>query len=184
MATLPHGKGRFYRRTGSFCSVGRDGHAKGTLVRSLCNVGEFVRKLRIHFRFGELSRAPLRLLRLELRDDCAECDWVARSADPWDEDLPRITGDRNASLQALQDAVAVRGLLLDVLPDFNNGLFRVYRQMGDSMELIIAGAISREDKVPKNVRSVAMRAKLYGLRFWLDEGVLGTLQPEEYSMSL
>ena len=47
-------------------------------MKDLWEVGEFVRKIRARMRFGELSRAPLRLLRLELRGDTAQCDWLAR----------------------------------------------------------------------------------------------------------
>jgi hypothetical protein len=53
-------------------------------MRQLWEVADFVRTVRREMRFGELSRAPLRLLRLELREDAMECDWVARPPDVWD----------------------------------------------------------------------------------------------------
>jgi len=154
------------------------------MMKHLCEIGNFVRRLRVQARFGELSRAPLQLLRLQMCGDAAECDWIARPADPWDAALPQSVGDRNASAQALKDAITVRDLLFSVLPDLNAAALRVYRQSaGGDMELIIAGSVSRGERAPAVVRSLAMRAKLFGLQFWLDEGVLETLQPEEYAVN-
>jgi hypothetical protein len=158
------------------------GEAK--MMRYLCEIGEFVRRLRIQARFGELSRAPLQLLRLELRKGIAECDWIARPPDRWDVELQLKAAERNASLQALKDAVEVRDLLFRILPSLYSAVFRVYRQSADEkLKLIITGTVSREQRAPVHVRSLAMRAKLFGLRFWLNEGVLESLPPEEYAVN-
>jgi hypothetical protein len=144
----------------------------------------FVRKLRIRLRFGKLSRAPLKLLRLELRGNSAECEWMARPADPWDSFLPAGDGERNASLQALQDAMAVRELLFATLPDLQTATFRVYREsQEETSELIITGTLESNCEVASNVRSPAMRAKLFGFQFWMENGVLGALQSEEYAVT-
>lgn len=150
-------------------------------VDRLYAIGHYVRRLQTQLRFGKLSRAPLQLLRLELRGNAVECEWIARSPDPWDADLPPAIGRHNASLQALQDAMAVRKLLFYTLPDIESAQFRIFRQSTPSeTELIITGTVTREEP-NLQVLSLAMRAKLYGFRFWMDEGILATLQPEHCS---
>ena len=61
----------------------------GVSMRPLWEVADFVRSIRRQMRFGELSRAPLQLLRVEFARTCAtvECDWIARPADTWDSNL-------------------------------------------------------------------------------------------------
>jgi len=141
----------------------------------------------MEMRFGQLSRAPLTLLRFEVRGPVAECEWMARPADPWDADLPHSAGEKNASLQALEDSLAVREMLFAAMPGVSSAVFRVFRK-GETAgqtaerpepELIIVGTVERDEEVAGNIRSLAMRAKLFGFRFWMDDGVLGTLQPSE-----
>lgn len=161
-----------------------DDAEKGSLMRHICEIGDFVRRLRVQARFGELSRAPLRLLRVQLRGEHADCDWLARGPDAWDADLPPNVAERNVSMQALQDAITVRELLFRTLPDLQSAEIKVYRKSeGDEPRLIITGVVTRKERPPKAVRSVAMRAKLLGLRFWLDEGILENLQPEAWAVS-
>ena len=144
----------------------------------LWEASDFLRKLRVQMRFGKLSRAPLKLLRFELRSELAECEWMARPADPWDADLAPGVGKRNASLQALEDSLAVRKMLFATMPGVSSAVFRVYRAVeGAEAELIIVGTVERDEQVAGNIRSLAMRAQLFGFRFWMDNGVLGTLQP-------
>jgi hypothetical protein len=148
-------------------------------MKQLWDAADFVRNLHRRLRFGELTRAPLKLLRLELRGDQAECEWIARPADPWDADLPPSVGERNASLQALEDSLAVRNLLFSAMPAVSSAVFRVYRQVEpEHAELIITGTVTRDEQAADNVCSLAMRAKLCGLRFWLEDGVLGGLQTQ------
>lgn len=156
----------------------------GKMLRHLCELGDFARRVRVQARFGELSRARLSLLRVEWCAEYAECDWLARPADPWDRDLPTIVGKRNASMQALHDAIKIRSLLFRVLPDLQTAELRAYRYSPEeSLELVVSGTVSRHVRAPASVRSVAMRAKLFGFSFWLDEGVLENLQPEECTVS-
>jgi hypothetical protein len=148
-------------------------------MKQLWEAADFVRNLHRRLRFGKLSRAPLELLRLELRGDEAECEWMARAADPWDSDLPPTAGERHASQQALEDSLAMRNLLFHAMPALSSAVFRVYRQTeGEHAELIITGTVTREDQEAANVCSLAMRAKLCGLKFWLSDGVLGTFHSE------
>jgi hypothetical protein len=152
------------------------GAGSSGLIPRLSAIGHFVRRLATQLRFGKLSRAPLKLLRLELRGNVAECDWMARPPDKWDADLPQLVREQNASLQALEDAIAVRELLLGVLPDVDSAEFRVYRQSaGDAPELIITGTITRQEPPCPGVPSLAMRSKLCGLQFQLSEGILAPL---------
>ena len=150
----------------------------------LWRISDFVRATRRQMRFGELSRAPLQLLRLEWRGDFVECDWLARPADEWDRDVPQHVSDRNVSEQALRDAIAVRVLLFDALPGVDAGSLRVFRQSADgARDLIITGAVTRVEEVPLNVPSTAMRAKLLGFQFGIEDGTLEALQSEECAMS-
>lgn len=142
-------------------------------MRQLWEVADFVRTVRRRMRFGELSRAPLRLLRLELEGDTAECDWIVRPPDPWDSDLQQHTQDCNASSQALRDAMTVRDLLFGVLPDTRNAVLRSFRQYArEPSELVITGEICRETLSDFRVSSLAMRAKLCGFHFYLEDGIL------------
>ena len=154
------------------------------MVGQFSQIGYFIRAQRIQMRFGELSRAPLRLLRLELRGNSAECDFMSRPADEWDRDIPRRASDLNASTQALQDAIAVRDLLFFALPGVDTASLRVFRESPSGEHpLIITGTVVREQQTSRYVASVAMRAKLLGLQFWLENGVLEVLRSEEYAMS-
>jgi hypothetical protein len=153
-------------------------------MEQLWEAAEFVRKLQTRMRFGKLSRASIKLLRLELRGDLAECEWMARPPDPWDAGLLPSIGERNASLQALEDSIAVRNLLFSAIPGVSTAVFRVYRQADDGgAELIITGTMNRQEEVAHHIPSLAMRAQLCGFRFWLDDGVLGALQAEGCAMS-
>jgi hypothetical protein len=146
-------------------------------MRQLWEVADFVRSMRRQMRFGELSRAPLRLLRLELRDDTVECDWIARPADVWDAGLRRSVRDRNESIQALADAISIRNLVFDALPNVESAVLRALRQAArEPPEMIILGTVSREMPAVHRVSSLVMRAKLYGFCFCLEDGFLRPLQ--------
>ena len=146
-------------------------------MRPLWEVADFVRATRRQMRFGEFSRAPLRLLRLELRDDTVECDWMARPPDVWDDGLRHSERDRNESLQALTDAIAMRNVLFDALPDVESAVLRVFRQPArEPPELIILGTVSREAPAVHRVSSLVMRAKLYGFCFCFEDGFLRPLR--------
>jgi hypothetical protein len=140
-------------------------------MKELWEAADFVRNLHRRLRFRGLAHVSLNLLRLELRGDQAECEWLARPDPSADE--------RIASVQALEDSLAVRKLLFTAMPSLSNAVLRVYRQVEpEHTELIITGTVTRGEQVTDKVCSPAMRAKLYGLRFWLEDGVLGGLQPQ------
>src|SRR5579864_5744269 len=56
-------------------SCGNEG--KGDFLDGLRGVGQFLSALQTRLRFGKASRLPLNLLRLELKGDALECDWIA-----------------------------------------------------------------------------------------------------------
>ena len=136
---------------------------------------EFLRRFRRQLRFGERSRLPLKLVRLEFGEDYAECEWVARGNDPWDMDVAPVIREQNQTCQALQDALSVREVLFASIPQLQAARLKVYRQQeAGEPELIISGTVSREDYPPR-VSSLAMRAQLYGFQFFLEDGSLRPL---------
>jgi hypothetical protein len=156
----------------------------GKMMEYLCDISDFVRRLRTQLRFGELSRASLQLLRLEWRGGIAECDWIARTSDQFDCELPPRERDRNVSLQALKDAIGIRDLLFRTLSRLETAVLRAYRQPANGRpRLIIEGTVSRQQRAPRSVRSLVMRAKLCGFRFWVNEEVLEDLPSEDCAVN-
>jgi hypothetical protein len=154
-------------------------------MEQLWSVGAFLRKVRSRLRTGDLSRAPLKLLRFQIQESKAECDWVARPADPWDAHIAAEIRERNETLQALRDALAIRKLIFRVMPEVKSARFRVYRRSEqEAEELIITGTVTREDDVSPRISSLVMRAKLGGLHFSLHEGVLVPFQVERRELKV
>jgi hypothetical protein len=145
------------------------------LRKQLCDIYSVLLRVRVQLRFGDLCRAPLQLLRLEWRGYHVDCDWVARSHDDWDEDLPLSVDDDRVSLQALEDAIVVRDLLFYTFGDLQTATFRVYRHSTEPAELIITGTVTRPEPRRWDIPSLVMRAKLCGFHFRLDQGKLLTL---------
>ncbi len=137
-------------------------------MRLLWKLADFGRAVRRQMRFGNLSRAPIRILRLEWQAGFVECDWLARAADHWDADLAsQASQRRNASVQALQDAMALRELLFAEWPNVEKAQLRAFRQRTDGrQELIITGTVTRDGEISRRIASTAMRAKLLGFQFW------------------
>lgn len=154
-------------------------------MKPLWEVADFVRGLRREMRFGELSRAPLRLLRLELSGESVACDWLARPADIWDQSFKPHHRQRNESEQALRDAVRVRDLVFDSLPQVEIATLRAFRSLSarEPPELIVAGSIRRDDPGMHQRASLVMQAKLSGFRFYLQDGRLESMSCEEFEMS-
>jgi len=150
------------------------------LAEQFCNVSQFLRGLRVQMRFGELTRAPLQLLRLNLLGYIVKCDWLARSPDPWDADVSQSIRERHLSLQALRDAIDVRSLLFETLPHVETADLRVFRETSDfTRDLIITGCVQRNDHSSRSIHSLAMRAKVLGFRFYLDGDVLSRIPSED-----
>jgi hypothetical protein len=87
-------------------------------------------------------------------------------------------------VQALHDAMSLRELLFAELPEVRKANLRAYRQAaGEKPELIITGAVNRDEKISRHIASTAMRAKLLGFQFCFVDGSLAALESEEYAMS-
>src|SRR5487761_197338 len=98
-------------------------------------------------------------------------------ADEWDTDLRGSVREHNAASQALEDAIAVRELLFSVLSEVSSAEFHVYRTAAMAApELIIAGTVTREEEAGPDTHSLAMRAKLCGFHFSLNDGGLQALE--------
>jgi len=150
------------------------------LTKRLCEAAQFLRGLRVQMRFGELSRAPLELLRFQILGETVECDWLARPPDPWDADLSQSIRLRHTSLQALKDAIDVRSLLFATLPQIETAYFRVYRESAnEALEMIITGCAQRNDNSSRSTHSLAMRAKVLGFRFFLEKDALSGIPVEK-----
>jgi hypothetical protein len=146
------------------------------LVEQFCNISQFLRGLKVKMRFGELSRAPLKLLNFQIFDEVVQCDWLARSPDPWDAGLSTRIQERHSSLQTIRDAIDVRALLFDVLPHAAAADFRVYRESSTNVrEMIMTGCTHRVDNSSRCVHSLVMRAKILGFRFHMDGDALRSL---------
>src|SRR2546428_5078389 len=147
-------------------------------------VADFVRGLRREMRFGELSRAPLQLLRLELSGHTVACDWMARPADIWDASLRRRQRERNESEQALRDAIRVRDLTFAALPNVESAVLRAFRPSAarEPPELVIIGTADREVPPIFRISSLVMRAKLCGFQFEMEDGILQVLRGKDNAM--
>jgi hypothetical protein len=154
-------------------------------MRLLWKFAEFGRAVRRRMRFGDLSRAPIKILRVEWQADFIACDWLARDSDEWDADLASHVSEEIASVQALQDAIALREMLFAEWPHVEQAQLRAFRQRPDGRrELIITGTVTRDAEISRRVASTAMRAKLLGFQFWFRDGNLTSLESDEFAMSL
>ena len=152
-------------------------------MEQLWSVSTFLRKLKSQLQSGDLSRAPLKLLRFQIQESKAECDWIARPPDPWDVDIQAAIRERNQTLQALRDALTIRQLLFRAIPEIKSARFRVYQHSAGE-DLIITGMVTREDEASPRISSLVMRAKLCGLHFSLHEGVLVPFQVERRELQV
>ena len=152
------------------------------LTEYLREVSLFLKRFRSRSRAGHHSRSPLHLVRFHLDRDTIWCDWVARDPDPWDAMLPERIGRRHASLQALKDAVDTRALIFSTMQQAQHVEVRVFRSKGEqALEPIILGSLRRNGGSFRHIHSLAMRAKLLGFQFRLEDEVLAPLQPEDHA---
>lgn len=131
----------------------------------------FVKKVRSKLRTGELSREPVKLLRLEWKPERVECDWLMRPPDPWDAHIPPHRARENQTSQALKDALTLRNMIFKAFPSVDVAELRMFGlDAGQQLELMMIGTIARNDQFYERVPSMAMRAKLCGFQFTLAHG--------------
>jgi hypothetical protein len=153
-------------------------------MKELLDAVEFLGRARRRLRFGALSREPLTLLRFEWRGDWMECDFLMRPPDPWDKDVPVHVARENQTLQALRDALTLREVVFKSFPAVMNATLRMFRaDAGHHLELVMTGDVNRSNEACERVASLAMRARLCGFHFNLEEGVFGRMTPASLSCS-
>jgi hypothetical protein len=145
-------------------------------MKTLLDAADFLRRAHRRMRFGDLSREPLKLLRLEWKGESLECDWLMRPSDPWDVDLsPRVV-EENQTFQALRDALRLRNIVFDSFPGVDSAELRMFRIGAVGLpELVMSGSVVRANEILERVASIAMRARLCGFRFTQKEGPLEKL---------
>lgn len=145
-------------------------------MKDLLDAAEFLKKVRRKLRFGAFSRESLLLLRFEWKGDSVECDWLMRAADQWDKDLPVHLARENQTLQSLRDAMSLREVIFKSFPAVMNAELRMFRaDSAHRLEMVMTGSVSRSNETFERVASVAMRARLFGFRFTMEQGELGRL---------
>lgn len=153
-------------------------------MRDLLDAADFLRKVRRKLRYGEYSREPLKLLRLEWKGEAVECDWLMRPADRWDADVSLRVAEENQTLQALKDALTLRDIVFKSFPRVNSAELRMFRpDASQQPQLVMTGSVHRSNEVLERVASIAMRARLCGFRFTFSQESLGKLTPLGCSMS-
>jgi hypothetical protein len=147
-------------------------------MTALTETARFLREARSRLRFGETSREPLLLLRVEWKGDWVECDWLMRPVDPWDKYLPSSLATENQTQQALRDALKLREIVFRCFPAVHTAQLRMFRSDEQhQLELVLIGRVSRDNEILHRVASLAMRARLCGLRFTLADGASGGMVP-------
>lgn len=153
-------------------------------MKALYETSGFLQRARKLLRFGELSREPLLLLRVEWKGDSVECDWLMRAADPWDKYLPARLATENETLQALRDALQLREIIFRCFPAAGIAHLRMFRaDEAHRLELVMTGSVDRSNEILHRVTSVAMRAKLCGFHFNMADGTFGRMLPISFGCS-
>lgn len=144
-------------------------------MTEMLNAVDFLASARRKMRFGQYSREPLNLLRLQWSETRVECDWLMRPPDAWDRFLTMELAEKHQTHQALRDALGLRDILFECFPGVSYADLKMFRSDGANLELMLTGSVARTNEILHRVPSVAMRAKLCGFRFILTEGVLESL---------
>jgi hypothetical protein len=90
----------------------------------------------------------------------------------------------NQTLQALQDALTLRDVVFKSFPAVMTAELRMFRADAlHRLELAMTGNVSRSNEKFERVASVAMRARLCGFNFTLEQGEIGPISSAPLSCS-
>ena len=90
----------------------------------------------------------------------------------------------NQTLQALRDALTLREVVFKSFPAVVNATLRMFRANSDHrLELVMTGNVNRSNEAFERVASLAMRARLCGFHFTLEEGALERMTPVQLGCS-
>ena len=148
------------------------------LMKELLDAADFLSRARRRLRFRSLIAGTAHAVAVRVERRLVECDWLMRPADPWDKDLPAHLARENQTLQALRDALTLREVVFKSFPAVVNATLRMFRADSDHrLELVMTGNVNRSNEAFERVASVAMRARLCGFHFNLEEGASGKSDP-------
>lgn len=142
-------------------------------MRELKYASDFLNLVRKNLCSGASFMEPLTLLRFEWKGDLVECDWLMRPPDPWDNDLPAHLSKENQTLQSLRDGLNLRDTVFESFPAVIRAYLRMFRSDANHrLELVMTGSVNRDNDTFHRVASLAMRARLCGFHFTVEQGVL------------
>jgi hypothetical protein len=146
-------------------------------MKEIFEVAGFLDFVRMKMRYGASSREPVQLLHVEWKGDWLKCDWLMRPVDSWDEILPERLRQISRTLQALRDAIHLRKLVFEAFPTVESAELRMFRATDDHrLDLVLTGAVTRDNDVLERIPSLAMRAKMCGFQFTMSEGTFESME--------
>lgn len=152
--------------------------SKELLFNQVSRVSAFLRRFRLRLNYGGLSRAQIKLLRFELEGVSVKCHWLARQHPAVERGQANEQQRLHYSMQVLKDAIDIRSMLFESLPQIEEGYLEVYRNASISLiqERIVLGYVQRNDHSSRNLHSIERRARNLGFNFQLESGDLQPLR--------
>jgi hypothetical protein len=122
---------------------------------------------------------------MEIHPDRVEFDCLARAGDPWDRDIAERLARRHLTLQVMHDAIDLRTILFQTMPSVDAARIRIFRDSEDNeRELILFGHTHRNDHSARGVHSLAMRARILGFHFRVENEFLKAIAETPYASTI